>query len=934
MKKAMSASRADSQGHLARRSARKRLAPRAVEFTVGQYNILAGYLGINMQPWFLYGVHMPEERRQRIFQMHREKLPNGEYANLGWPKYVTGILSDEEIRRVEEIHNEHFAWEKRRWRLLEVIRGMKCDLLSLVECDHYEDHFKAALLQMGYDSIWRKRPRASSADGCCVAWRSDLFELLKEENVEFIDKTCPVQGNTFKDRIALIALLRQKSSRQKICLVSTHLQRNPEDLSQEMLRAKQVGQVLRALVDFASKHAVFEVPVVLAGDLNCSSFGRLRGVANTLSLLDRHVVLHPFTFDAADVPLRSFTSLTHARKLRIDAIVYQCQRLELVDVHESPEDSLHEVIPNARHPSDHVPIVARFRCRPQRGQETLRQMAKEWFWSLAGIAFTTHRHFWLKETHSSMGNAVPGSCAIKEEKSAFQAEQHVLVHQYLFPMYVVKVSDFLQMRGVPEPHHVLKQKGLLHEWQPGMFVIFISHQWLGFRMPDPAGLQVAVLRSALRGLMDQTLKVEADMTQMDFGKATSYEQVADGYLFLDWFAIPQITARSSGVNEDMTRSDAALAVQSIPAYVEACDMFVALVPDLFHFDTSLPCNYTTWLSRGWCRAELWCRLLSTRRDTSVIVIFSAREALYMFPLDWQKNLISDGLFTVESDREDVVNLGEMALASKIEHLRAAGPLAEYRFYLARRSALLNVPPEEWDLKGFLDHFGFSDVEAAVKQDTGLTGILCATLAGNLEMLRVLVQNQADPNGRCDGLVNLGYYDTQTVLMVAAKSHQDPCVLSTLIELRADPGLVSRSGITAMWLALEPGHVQALLEGKADLFAFASPLNGIAGRASTATVRMLLESRCDASRYSLDGFGALHAVPFFSRANRHACETTKLLISFRADVNMRAEPKGPMFWECFRARVHTAIFWLGSLCLSKKACNHSWRFTIDGCCCHG
>ena len=43
--------------------------------------------------------------------------------------------------------------------------------------------------------------------------------------------------------------------------------------------------------------------------------------------------------------------------------------------------------------------------------------------------------------------------------------------RYLFPMYVVKVSDFLQMRGVPEPHHVLKQKGLLHEWQPGMFVI-------------------------------------------------------------------------------------------------------------------------------------------------------------------------------------------------------------------------------------------------------------------------------------------------------------------------------------------------------------------------------------------------------------------------------------------------------------------------------
>ena len=34
---------------------------------------------------------------------------------------------------------------------------------------------------------------------------------------------------------------------------------------------------------------------------------------------------------------------------------------------------------------------------------------------------------------------------------------------------------------------------------------------------------------------------------------------------MDWFAIPQITARKHGVNE--TRSKAAQAVQSIPAYV-------------------------------------------------------------------------------------------------------------------------------------------------------------------------------------------------------------------------------------------------------------------------------------------------------------------------------------------------------------------------------
>ena len=35
----------------------------------------------------------------------------------------------------------------------------------------------------------------------------------------------------------------------------------------------------------------------------------------------------------------------------------------------------------------------------------------------------------------------------------------------------------------------------------------------------------------------------------------------------------------------------------------------------------------------------------------------------MFPLDWQRNLIADGRFTVESDRSTVVKLGEVALQS-------------------------------------------------------------------------------------------------------------------------------------------------------------------------------------------------------------------------------------------------------------------------------
>ena len=166
----------------------------------------------------------------------------------------------------------------------------------------------------------------------------------------------------------------------------------------------------------------------------------------------------------------------------------------------------------------------------------------------------------------------------------------------------VRVSDFLDMSGPPEPHSALQEKGLLHEWFAGMFVIFISHQWLSAAHPDPQGEQLAVLQKAVRAMIDGSLHVTEDMVAMSANmdlSANTRRHVANGYLFLDWFAIPQITARQEGVNEQTIKSDAALAVQSIPAYVELSNLFVALVPELTHKDSSQLVNYATWLSRGW-----------------------------------------------------------------------------------------------------------------------------------------------------------------------------------------------------------------------------------------------------------------------------------------------------------------------------------------------
>ena len=62
-----------------------------------------------------------------------------------------------------------------------------------------------------------------------------------------------------------------------------------------------------------------------------------------------------------------------------------------------------------------------------------------------------------------------------------------------------------------------------------------------------------------------------------FAVRACLQDVRNGFVFLDWFAIPRITARKTDVS---TEPEGLQAVRSIPAYVEACDLFVALVPQL------------------------------------------------------------------------------------------------------------------------------------------------------------------------------------------------------------------------------------------------------------------------------------------------------------------------------------------------------------------
>eukprot|EP00908_Phaeocystis_cordata_P019363 Transcript_30870.p1 GENE.Transcript_30870~~Transcript_30870.p1 ORF type:complete len:438 (-),score=194.58 Transcript_30870:14-1327(-) len=273
----------------------------------------------------------------------------------------------------------------RKERLMECIAALDADVLSLVECDHFDDFFQPRLQALGYDTVWSQRPRPSSHDGCCLAWKRHIFELCSSVVEQYVDRYDPVTKKTYKDRIALMGLLRFRSfPARRVMVVSTHLTRNPEEPKMDALRAKQIGQVLRKLTEVCAEHGItHEVPVVVAGDLNATSFQKLRGIANAVTLMlgqeGESGSIHPFAFDCKELPTGK-TSVTSAREVRIDALLFQSARLRLLDSVQAPK--LTEPIPNGAHPSDHVPIMASFELRSD--LEYNIECARTWFATVSG----------------------------------------------------------------------------------------------------------------------------------------------------------------------------------------------------------------------------------------------------------------------------------------------------------------------------------------------------------------------------------------------------------------------------------------------------------------------------------------------------------------------------------------------------------------------
>ncbi|CAE7567257.1 ANK2 [Symbiodinium sp. CCMP2592] len=467
-------------------------------------------------------------------------------------------------------------------------------------------------------------------------------------------------------------------------------------------------------------------------------------------------------------------------------------------------------------------------------------------------------------------------------------------HQKLYTMWVLRVSDLLEILGPAPSHEELQRRNLLVEWRPSLLTIFVSHQWLSSWHPDPDGLQLKILQKALRNTIDGTVKVESDVVsqlRQQYRRLGEKDraQLANAYVWLDWFSIPQIP-----------NSKAELGIQSIPFYVGACHLFVALVPPLRHFSSQQDCDLASWLSRGWCRAEMWCQLLAdrSRADVPIIVVSGEDQIEFGLPLQWVQNPAHEGEFTCQSDRERVSGFVRTALDNKLHRLQASGQIEQFRYYAARYEVFLGLPAAERDIDEFVSRFRFPSLQAAIHQRRGMGAVACAALSGDAALLCRLAAEGAPIQTRLRDMAEVGIENGWTPLHLAILSREESA-LKKLLQLQADPNTTdSFLKIPVLGLCHTTSSVKMLVEHRADVnlrpppffqSALAAACNRQAPVAVTAElIRLGAEVNLSAGG---TGMGPLASLASTARSNPHCLDQLDLLIQNKADINQPCRTSG-------------------------------------------
>ena len=264
----------------------------------------------------------------------------------------------------------------------------------------------------------------------------------------------------------------------------------------------------------------------------------------------------------------------------------------------------------------------------------------------------------------------------------------------------------------------------------------------------------------------------------------------------------------------------------------------------------------------------------------------------------------------------MIGIFEQALSHQLGWLEQEGKRSMWSYFLARREALLNQHGKRRSLPEFLEDFGFKSLQQAKRAQKCMAPITCAALAGDLDILRQLLEAKCSMTVGMPGLPKLGIVAGLTPLhIVVLQCWRQPCVLQMLMDADGDPNTATK-GVPLLACCRTARDVETLVDYEADVNGRAWPLDvPVLSLASGESVRpeviaKLLELRANPNPPQQGGLGIKQPLSFLAinvKSHAFALETAKVLLEARSDVNLRCSA-GALFYSveiCSRLYVRVA-----------------------------
>eukprot|EP00250_Pteridium_aquilinum_P016851 c23325_g1_i1 orf=89-1543(+) len=160
-------------------------------------------------------------------------------------------------------------WNYRKRRILLELGLWSPDIICLQEVDRFED-LQNDLVQQGYEGVHKGRT-GGSTDGCAIFWRTQKFDLLQMESIEY-------QDSNLRHNVAQLCVLQTRHGEQirgkgkrskgmvadnRVVVCNIHVLFNP---NRGEIKLGQVRQLLEKA--YSLSHEWGGIPVIVAGDFN------------------------------------------------------------------------------------------------------------------------------------------------------------------------------------------------------------------------------------------------------------------------------------------------------------------------------------------------------------------------------------------------------------------------------------------------------------------------------------------------------------------------------------------------------------------------------------------------------------------------------------------------------------------------------------------